>query len=107
MKLSTSMTIDKKRLMTRAGTLFLSLSGILSGWLMVMAISGAFGKFDTLAVPLATQGFYHQLPDDVAIVGQVAGSLIFRGKAETLARDLRDAGAILIFPARADTCLSL
>lgn len=93
--------------MKRAWSLLLMSSLLFFGWATVAAFAGFFGKMDTLIVPLAKSGFHENLPDGVAIVGWVGPALIFRGDEETLAKDLRQAGALLMFPARAELCLSL
>lgn len=86
---------------------FLSFVLICAGWLAVAGIAGAIGRFDTLIVPVSTADFPKQLSKNVSIVGQSGPFLIFRGDPEKLAPDLRAAGARLILPARAKTCLDL
>lgn len=86
---------------------FLSFALICAGWLAVAGVAGAIGRFDTLIVPVSTYDFPKQLSKNVSIVGQSGPFLIFKGNPETLASDLRAAGARLTLPARAKTCLDL
>jgi hypothetical protein len=87
--------------------LFLSVFLIGAGWLGVAALAGAKGGFDTLLVPIAQEGFLDRLPMDVSIVDITGSMLVLRGDGETLASNLLAAGAIIVLPARAKTCLDL
>lgn len=93
--------------MVRARVFVVTLTALLAGWLAVAAGAAGFGGLDTLIVPMGRDGFVGRLPDDVFVAGRAGPFLIFTGDGETLARDLRRAGALLILPARAKTCLDL
>lgn len=91
------------RAVRRAGLAF---AAIVSGWLAVAAVAAALGRFDALAVPMAAEGFVARLPDGVALADARVGVLVLRGDGLD-AQALYAAGAWLVIPARARTCLVL
>jgi hypothetical protein len=92
--------------MTQIAKFFLSFSMVLAGWTGIASLSGTYGKFDALIVPIARDDFPSRVPDSVSIIGQIGSLPIYRGDGETLAKMLRDAGAVMLLPASAGLCLA-
>lgn len=101
------MTTERRATLRRVASALATASLLFGIWLGVAATAGAYGEFDTLVVLHASPDFWERLPPDVAVLGIVFGAPILRGEKGSLSRDLLEAGATIVMPARLKTCIDL